>query len=133
MGRETNQRIKPTKVREDAISFSYRYLKKTTKFDYERRKARYFCKVIDRLRDISSYTPTELKTSRSRSLRCTPIDWDREGLTESCFGLPHEDELADQPYEFEISANKYGRIHGFFVDTVFYIVWLDPDHNLFCG
>ena len=131
MGRKTEQRIKPTKVPEDVISFSYRYLRKTEKFNYECKDTIYFCKVIQRLKQISSYTPRQLKTNRSQSLRCNPIDWDGKGITEECFGLPREDELVDQPYEFQISANKHGRVHGFFIGPVFYIVWFDPDHNLF--
>jgi hypothetical protein len=30
-----------------------------------------------------------------------------------------------------LTANEYGRVHGFFLDEVFYVVWLDPDHKLY--
>jgi len=33
---------------------------------------------------------------------------------------------------FEISLSKrYGRIHGFIYQNIFYIIWFDPAHNLF--
>jgi hypothetical protein len=47
------------------------------------------------------------------------------------FGIPKEDELLNVSYQFQTSANEYGRVHGFFSENVFYIVWLDPEHNLY--
>lgn len=37
----------------------------------------------------------------------------------------------EAPYQFQIFANEYGRVHGFFSENIFYIVWLDPEHNLY--
>jgi hypothetical protein len=59
----------------------------------------------------------------SKSLRCHAIDWNK--VTESGFGFPNEDELVDKPYQFQLSSNEHGRVHGFFIDEVFYVVWLD--------
>ncbi|QXE21583.1 hypothetical protein B6N60_00260 [Richelia sinica FACHB-800] len=42
-----------------------------------------------------------------------------------------EEQLVGQPYQFQLSSNEYGRVHGFFIENVFYIVWLDPDHLLY--
>ncbi len=36
-------------------------------------------------------------------------------------------------WQFQIETNKYGRIHGIFIDDVFFIVWLDPNHRLYPG
>ncbi|NMG11911.1 hypothetical protein DP117_35700 [Brasilonema sp. UFV-L1] len=68
-------------------------------------------------------------SNRSSALRCHPIDW--IDTTESCFGFPGEEQLVDTPYQFSISSNKHGRVHGFFIEEVFYIVWLDPNHKLY--
>jgi hypothetical protein len=38
-----------------------------------------------------------------------------------------------QPHQFSLSSNKHGRVHGFFIDEVFYVVWLDADHLLYSG
>ncbi|HCA3585732.1 TPA: hypothetical protein MO350_003382 [Salmonella enterica subsp. enterica serovar Java] len=48
-------------------------------------------------------------------------------------GFEHLNEQfqAYPPYQFAISRNEHGRIHGFFVDNIFHIVWLDPTHNLY--
>jgi len=48
-----------------------------------------------------------------------------------CFGLPNEEQVVDTPYQFSLSSNEHGRVHGFLIDEVFYIVWLDPDHQLY--
>lgn len=35
---------------------------------------------------------------------------------------------------FEVRLSKsYGRLHGFLWNKTFFIVWIDPAHNLYCG
>ena len=76
-------------------------------------------------------TLQDLLKNRSKSLRCHPIDW-KDTTEPYGFGIPNEEKIVlDPPYQFQISANEHGRVHGFFRDNVFYIVWLDPDHNLY--
>jgi hypothetical protein len=58
-----------------------------------------------------------------------PIKW--EDTSENKFGFPNEEQLVDTPYQFSISSNEHGRVHGFFIAEVFYIVWLDPNHLLY--
>jgi len=82
-----------------------------------------------RLHDLCRHRVFELKTSKNSTLRFHPIDWN--DTTQSSFGLPNEDQLVEEPYQFSISVNKHGRVHGFFIDNVFYIVWFDPNHRLY--
>ena len=35
------------------------------------------------------------------------------------------------PWQFTITANAHGRVHGFWIDDVFYLVWIDPCHKLY--
>jgi hypothetical protein len=81
------------------------------------------------LKALSSLTAQELLVNRSSSLRCHPIRW--ADTSENGFGIPNEEQLVDTPYQFSLSSNEYGRVHGFFIDEIFYIVWLDPDHQLY--
>jgi hypothetical protein len=124
-------RIKPTKVKPpQGISFSYRYFKDDNeKFLISNKDARYLEALIQRLRDLSSMTVNEITVINAKRLRCHTIDWDR--TTETCFDLPNEEQLVDTPYQFQLSSNEYGRVHGFFIENIFYIVWLDPDHRLY--
>ncbi|MBZ9781616.1 hypothetical protein K9857_08630 [Pseudomonas sp. REP124] len=113
------------------LSFSFRHMDRHhQKFDYSDRDAGYFCKVIERLSALSSCTVQQLYAERSAALRAHPIAWDD---TTEPNGFCHLNEQLRQsrPYQFSISSNAHGRIHGFFLDHVFHIVWLDPAHSLY--
>lgn len=111
------------------IKFSFKYLHMGhEKFKYDDQDAQYFLKLIERMQGLSFFKVSELQVSRSKSLRFHDNDWSR--TTEDCFGLPNEEELVDKPWQFEISSIEHGRVHGFFIGNVFYIVWFDPKHLL---
>ncbi len=134
MGKGSRGKVKATSVIEGKISFSFRYLKTgpNNKFCHKQKSSAYFCKVIDRLKHICGWTPLQLKTNRNPALKCNPIKWKEPNITEPCFDLINEEDLVGgEAYEFGVSRNEHGRIHGFFRDTIFHIVWLDPDHKLF--
>ncbi len=120
------------KQKQSGISFSYKYFQVNhDKFSVNNSQSEYLIVFLERLRDVSRCSFRELLSNRSKALRCHPIDW--SDTSESGFGIPNEDDLVDTPYQFSISSNKYGRVHGFFIEEVFYIVWLDPDHKLYPG
>lgn len=129
--KQSSSDIKRTKVEiPKGISFSFRYFKDDNdKFSIRNRDATYLQALLVRLRDLSTLTVQEIINNRSKSLRCHKIVWN--DTTESGFGIPNEDQLVDSPYQFQISANEHGRVHGFLIESIFYIVWLDPDHNLY--
>lgn len=146
MGRKS--RVKPTEVeyksnlieptRVDSIrqnvSFNLKCLtSKGNKFRYQEKDKNYFNKLLERLRDLSRMTKKELTVENSgkRSLRCHVIDFGDKRTTENCFGLPRESDLYDDAWQFEVSQNTNGRVHGYFIENVFYIVWLDPKHDLY--
>ena len=115
---------------DDLIKFSYKYTDLSHGvFHFNDRDIYYFVRFIQRLHDLSRYRVSELKTSRNSTLRFHPIDWN--DTTQSSFGLPYEEQLVEQPYQFSLSVNEHGRIHGFFIENVFYIVWFDPTHQLY--
>ena len=112
------------------LSFSYKYLVEThSKFKYEGQESKYFVALLKRLKDISTMKPEQIKSSTHRALRCHRIVW--EDTTESSFGIPKEEKIVDEPWQFSLSSNENGRVHGFFIGTVFYVVWFDPKHQLY--
>ena len=114
----------------NVVKFSFKYLiKDNINFDFSSQEADYFLKLIDRFKDISSITIKEFRTNYSKSLRNHPIKW--SDTTENVFGLPNEEQLVDEPFQFSVSSNKYGRVIGFFIEDVFYIVWFDTKHQLY--
>lgn len=119
-------RLKPLQ----GISFSFKYFQDShSKFSCDCREIGYWLTLLERLKAISALTAQELLVNRSSSLRCHPIKW--EDTSENGFGLPNEEQLVDTPYQFSLSSNEHGRVHGFFIDEVFYIIWLDPNHQLY--
>lgn len=128
--KNTKRFIPPASQAEDYVSFSYKYLESLNpKFDYQNKGTNYFNTLISKLRSWSTYTPTELRRNYGSGLRCHLVKW--EDTTESCFGIPNEDQLVDSVWELQLSVNEHGRIFGFFINSVFHIRWLDPDHNLY--
>ncbi|MEK7399903.1 MAG: hypothetical protein AAB116_23415 [Candidatus Poribacteria bacterium] len=129
-------RFKPTQIddSETIISFNFKNLckGKKGKFDYEKCNINYFLKLIERLKSMSYKKRLELTAGdqgNPKSIRFHRIKFgDDPRLKEETFGLG--DDKDEEAYQFEISQN-HGRIHGFFVEHVFYIVWLDPDHELY--
>ncbi len=112
-------------------SFSFRYLQNDNdKFSFNNRDVRYFESLLLRLRDLSTLTVLEIINNRSKSLRCHLIDW-KDTTEQNGFGLPNEEQIVISAYQFQISSNEHGRVHGFFIENIFYIVWLDPNHNLY--
>ncbi|MEH1781133.1 MAG: hypothetical protein V7K67_07390 [Nostoc sp.] len=123
--------IKSTKLKPpQGISFSFKYYQDSnSKFSCSQKEVIYWLTLLDRLKALSSLTAQELLVNRSSTLRCHPIKW--EDTSERAFGLPNEEQLVDIPYQFSISSNEHGRVHGFFINEIFYIVWLDRDHLLY--
>lgn len=123
--------IRPTKLKPpQGISFSFKYYQDShSKFSCTEKEVIYWLTLLDRLKAISSLTAQELFANRSSSLRCHPIKW--EDTSESGFGFLNEEQLVDTPYQFSLSSNEHGRVHGFFIDEIFYIVWLAPEHRLY--
>ncbi len=113
------------------ISFSFRYYQDDKdKFSIRGKDAKYLASLLGRLRDLSKLTALELINNQSKSLRCHVINW-QDTTENNGFGIPNEEQLVNTPYQFQISANEYGRVHGFFNENIFYVVWLDPEHNLY--
>ena len=130
--KSTQSGIKSTKLKPQGISFSFKYYQDSHhKFSCNQQSATYWLTLLDRLKNLSGLSAQELLVNRSSTLRFHPIKW--EDTSENGFGLPNEEQLVDTPYQFSLSSNEHGRVHGFFIDEVFYIVWLDPHHLLYPG
>lgn len=114
----------------ELVKFSFKYLKKDNKkFDFDTCDASYFLNLMERLKNVSTMDITTFRTNGGKSLRAHSIDWDK--TTENSFDIPGQEQLVYEPYQFSLSANLYGRVHGFLIENRFYIVWLDRNHSLY--
>lgn len=114
----------------ELVKFSFKYfVDNHPKFIIRDHESAYFLRLLDRLRDVSKMTINEFRQNKSNALRAHSIDWNT--TSESCFGIPGEDQICEEPYQFSLSANEYGRIHGFLIQNRFYVVWFDKEHLLY--
>lgn len=121
------------KIISGLVRFSFKYHKRTEKFNLDSKDEKYQSKylrvLLERLQEYCTNPAHDLMCKRSHATRCKRINFEKS--TESCFGIKGEEQLVDHPFELNMSTDKYGRIHGFFIDDTFFVVWLDPDHKLF--
>jgi hypothetical protein len=129
-------RANAQKLPADRLKFSFEFLQiNHPKFAYSKRQGLYFCAVLERIKDLCSWEVDEFLTKRHPALRNHRIDWKKDRLTEASFATgvngtanPEHDDAA---WQFQISTNEHGRVHGFLIGSTFYVVWLDPDHLLY--
>lgn len=113
------------------VSFNFKHLqKKNKKFDYNNKNKKYFLALLERLKNISEMSKDEMTVQNRRVLQCHPINFTEESVSENGFGKLGKD-IPDDAWQFGISKNEHGRVHGYFVDNTFYVVWLDPEHQLY--
>jgi len=79
-------------------------------------------------------TKLNLLVNRSSALKAHGVDWSDSRVSRDSFGIPNENDLCAEAYQFSISVNEDGRVIGFFTgDYTFNIVWFDKDHKLYPG
>lgn len=81
---------------------------------------RWFLDLLDCLKDVSNKTLDELKKGM---YKLHQIDWSKTNVK------PPGNIKQLEYQQFRINKSK-GRVIGFLIDNVFYVVWLDPHHNL---
>lgn len=80
---------------------------------------KWFVHLLDCLKEIGSKTVQDLK---KRPYLLHPVNWDNANA--KCPFYP-------QANWFQFRVNKSrGRVIGILIDEIFYVVWLDPYHNL---
>jgi hypothetical protein len=73
----------------------------------------------------------EFRTARSHALRLHRIEFGDRRVSVRTFGVPGRPQVDRDAWQFSLSANEHGRVHGFLVRDTFYVRWLDPEHNLY--
>lgn len=117
----------------ESLRFSFKYLDFTNpKFSCDDCADGYLEKLLVRLKDIGGFSTKRFRAEQTSALRNHRITWDRSSEPQGFICL-NEQLRQEESWQFGISANEYGRVHGFLIAETFYIVWLDPLHRLFPG
>lgn len=129
-----NQHIPAVQLADDPLlRFSFKLIHLDgEKFCTRRCGNGYLERFLVRFRDISRLKVKEFRTNRSSALRSHAIDF-KETSEPNGFIHLNEQLRSGQPWQFEITSNEHGRIHGLLLDDTFYVVWIDPDHLLYGG
>lgn len=108
------------------ISFSFEILEFTEYFNLDGTCINWSLELFNMLKDISSIKKEELLNgSYAKSKYRVHSHENAQPPSKMPVGV----ELKDC-YQIRISKSK-GGIHGIFVDNIFYIIWLDPLHNMY--
>lgn len=119
-------------IPDNLLRFSFRLLQSTHKFGHEHvtEASSYLHHLLLRLQSLSSLRVKEFRTGKDKSLRLHRHQWGATTEKRGFRDLPAEWD-GHEAWQFQLTANKHGRIHGLLVDEVFYVIWLDPEHRLY--
>ena len=108
----------------DCVAFSFTAMERTQYFNLDGTCQNWTSDLFDMLKSVSGISKVDLISGNFRTYRVhshekakPPSDLPDGVLLKDC-------------YQIRISAAK-GGIHGVFNENIFYIIWLDPLHNMY--
>lgn len=86
--------------------------------------------LMQRLRDLSSWKVSDFVGKQDKAVRNHQHQWDQTARPDG-FAHLNEHFRAYPGWQFCLSANEHGRVHGILIDDTFHVIWLDQDHKLY--
>jgi hypothetical protein len=86
--------------------------------------------LMGRLQGLSSWTVADFTGRENSSIRNHRHDWSKTSRPRG-FSHLNDHYSAYEGWQFCLSANEYGRVHGIIIDDTFYVIWLDQDHRMY--
>ena len=125
-------KIKPTRVDDEFMSFSFRYLdESSSKFSFQDFNLEQMRIAFQRMKAISGKKLLELnRERRTKPLRWHPIIWNETTEPKGFSHIRNRELWSECAYQFALSKDT-GRIHGFVTGNTFNIVWFDATHALY--
>lgn len=108
----------------DHVVFSFASLERTEYFNLDGTCPNWSSDLFEMMKNISETSKLDLLNGKYKTYRVHT----HESAKPPC-PLPQGVALKDC-YQLRISTSK-GGIHGVFYENVFYIIWLDPLHNMY--
>jgi hypothetical protein len=116
------------KAHKDKIRFSFKFFDRVSEyFTLAEAPQSWFITLFDELKEISKHNWVQFKNDLKSKYDPHPIDWETESVTSK---FPFDN--IDQYFcvQFRLSLSK-GRVAGFLLGNIFYIIWLDHKHFLY--
>lgn len=125
-------RIAPdnTKVNTENLKvlFSFETLERNEYFNLDGTCEKWASDLFDAMHKASNITMREIHAGNYSGKNSTFRIHRHETAKPPC-KVPNNISL-DELWQIRISKSK-GGIHGLFIDNIFYVLWLDPQHNLY--
>lgn len=118
------------KMKKEKLTFSFKFFDRHHEvFNLGKTKVSWFISLLDAMKEVSDLTRNQLVVEQRNHYQCHPHKWD-----ELDYKFNFSDEFLCQVecLQFRLSTGG-GRVHGFIIGNRFYIVWLDPHHNLYAS
>lgn len=115
-------------VEDNKIVFSFKSLEKNEYFNLDSTCENWSNELFEIMKTVSSFSTNDIYSGRYSGRNTTLRIHQHEGATPPC-NLPNSVSLDDM-WQIRISQAK-GGIHGIFSDNIFYVIWFDPQHNLY--
>lgn len=118
-------------------TFSFQYWRQIKFFGLSETEPKWFVSLLDRLQSLSSIESDRFKKDRAmmKQNRYHPINWEQQNIPieiDDLDWLPKDilsNQIEFELVQFQISTSL-GRVVGYWHGPVFYIVLLDPLHNI---
>lgn len=108
--------IKRSKDDDAILRFSFRLFDGTdAEMCPEEFSAKYTRTLMERLRDLSSWKVGAFVTQYNKTIRNHPIEWNDTSRPDG-FAHLNEQYKAYPAYQFSLSVNEHGRVHGLIID-----------------
>lgn len=123
--------IHKSKIEDQKICFSFLYFDSS---DAEvcppTFQPHYTQTLMERLKALSSWSLNDFVNNHSKSLRAHTHDWEKTSRPKG-FAHLNEQLRSCLAWQFQLSRDEHGRVHGFFINNTFHIIWLDRDHKVY--
>lgn len=130
--RNQSQIPTPKEIHHGLVCFSFKYMElEHHKFDLPdtATKDNYLAMLFDRFKNISTMKFSEFRLA-GKALRSHAISWEKTSEPKGYSHLSQQMQECE-PWQFSLSREELGRIHGFLLSDIFYVVWIDHGHKLY--
>ena len=114
----------------DSLRFSFKHLDlDSPKFSAAHCTQEFFHAFMAGVRDLSLWTIEQFCDQNNNEHR--HIIWFPETTEPEGFPVDREQLQYHECWQFQLCRDELWRIHGILIDDTFYVVWLDPNHQLY--
>jgi len=122
--------IKKEPVQGDTVQFSFKYAKTCGSMSYPNWEKGFGQRIHARLKSVCELTIDQFMSRYQPEWRVHKHEWNRTSRKEGWGEDLPKPLRGETGWQFGLGKGG-GRIHGFIIDSTFYIVWFDREHDLY--